>query len=190
MHILSGELKNQKINSPAGLATRPTSGRMRETFFNMCQTLVEESDFLDLFAGSGVIGLEALSRGARRVTFVDHSMESIRCIKDNIKKLGLDDRATVIHADVYTALERLQKGGAQFDIIYADPPYEHHENLGGNVIAALDKSSIPKHNSWVFLEESSKVILPTEHLVKLKLHSYRKSGRSSLYEFKVETPGS
>lgn len=186
MHIFSGEFKNRKIAAPSGLATRPTSGRMRETFFNISQTLIKDSCFLDLFAGSGIMGLEALSRGAASATFIDQSMDSVRCIKDNIKSLGLEDRTTVIHAEVYTALERLQKNGAQFDLIYADPPYEHHEELGCNVIAALDKTTLLKPGSWVFLEESSKIILPTKEFTKLKLHSYRKTGRTSLYEFKVE----
>jgi len=186
MHILSGDFKNRKIIAPAGLATRPTSGRMREVFFNICQTLVIEANFLDLFAGSGAMGLEALSRGARFVTFVDKSKESIQCIKENIKKLNVEDRATVIHADVYTALDRLQSNGKKFDLIYADPPYEHEEELGFNVLVALDTNTILKPDSWVFLEESSKTIIPTKELTKLKLHSYRKTGRSSLYEFQVE----
>jgi 16S rRNA (guanine(966)-N(2))-methyltransferase RsmD len=186
MYIFSGELKNRKVDAPTGLATRPTSGRMRETFFNICQTLIADSHFLDLFAGSGIMGIEALSRGAASATFVDQSMDSIRCIKENLKNLGLEGKATVIHTDVYTALERLQKKGAQFDLIYADPPYEHQEDLGCNVITALDKSTLLKPNSWIFLEESSRVILPTKEFTKLKLHSYRKSGRTSLYEFKVE----
>ena len=186
MQILSGEFKNRKILPPKGLLTRPTSGKMRETFFNMCRDLVEEAVFLDLFAGSGAIGLEALSRGASHAFFVDQSAESVRCIKENIKQLGVEKRATVIHADVFTALKRLEKNKTQFDLIYADPPYEHKEELGLQVILALDHSPLLKKSAWVFLEESSNVEFSTENLQQLLLHSYRKNGRSSLHEFKLK----
>ncbi len=173
--------------TPEGLETRPTSGRMRQTLFNICQTLVEEATFLDLFAGSGAMGLEAISRGASHATFVDDSRESIRCIKENIESMNLKDKTSVIPADVFVALEKLEKSGKQFDIIFADPPYEHSEALGFKIIEALDKSKILKPGSWVFLEESAKVTLPTKELTRLVLKSYRKAGRSSLYEFYVNS---
>lgn len=185
MHIYSGKFKNRIIATPKGLATRPTSGRMRETFFNICQTIVEDSHFLDLFGGSGAMGLEALSRGAAKVTIVDKSMESIHCIKENVKTLGVESAVTVIHADVFVAMQRLQKNGAKFDIVFADPPYEHEEALGLKVLNALDSGELIKPGSWVFLEESSKIEISTEQLTRLQLSSYRKTGRSSLYEFKV-----
>lgn len=184
MHIFSGEFKNQKIDTPKGTETRPTSGRMRESLFNICQTLVEGASFLDLFAGSGAVGLEALSRGAASATFVDSSSDSIRCIRENIKRLKLENVTTVIQADVFSALERFDTGGVKFDIIFADPPYEHSEEHGINIIQFLDQSSMLKPNTWVYLEESSKVHIPTKDLKKLQLQSYRKTGKSSLYEFK------
>ena len=185
MNIFSGELKNRKIIAPEGLETRPTSGRMRQTLFNICQTIIEDSVFLDLFAGSGAMGLEAISRGASQVTFIDHSPEAVRCIKENIESMGVKDKAVVICADIVKTLEKLEKSAKQFDIIFADPPYEHEEALGFKVLQILDGSQLIKTGGWVFLEESAKVILPTKELTRLKLQSYRKTGRSSLYEFMV-----
>jgi 16S rRNA (guanine966-N2)-methyltransferase len=184
MHIYSGQFKNRIIASPKGLSTRPTSGRMRETLFNICQSLVEGARFLDLFAGSGAMGLEALSRGAAKATFVDSSMDSIRCIKENLKNFQMESAATVIHADVFTALDRLQKNGQSFDLVYADPPYEHGENFDLEILAKLDEGTILNPDAWVYLEESSKIVIPFEDLKHLRLNSYRKTGRSSLYEFK------
>lgn len=186
MHIFSGHLKNKKLVAPVGLATRPTSGRMRETFFNICQNLVEDADFLDLFAGSGAMGFEALSRGARSATFIDNSLESIRCIKDSIKALGLESVTTVIHAEVFNGIGKLQQKGMHFDLIYADPPYEHFEDLGYKVLKVLDEGILLKPTTWVYLEESAKANIPTIELSQLKLRSYRKAGRSSLYEFQTE----
>ena len=184
MHIYSGQLKNRIIASPKGHSTRPTSGRMRETLFNICQSIVEGSRFLDLFAGSGAMGLEALSRGATKATFVDSSMDSIRCIKENLKTFQMESSATVIHADVFASLERLQKSGQTFDLIFADPPYEHGEDFGLEILSKLDQSELLNPDAWVYLEESSKIVIPHEDLKHLRLNSYRKTGRSSLYEFK------
>lgn len=131
------------------------------------------------------MGLEAISRGASHVTFVDNSREAVQCIKDNIENMGIKDKTTVIQADMMTALEKLEKSAKQFDIIFADPPYEHEEELGFKVLQALDSGKLIKTGGWVFLEESAKVILPTKELSRLKLQSYRKAGRSSLYEFMV-----
>ena len=169
--------------APEGLKTRPTSGRMRQTLFNMCQTMMSEASFLDLFAGSGAMGLEAISRGASQATFVDSSREAIRCIKENIESMGVREKTAVIHADLVIALEKLEKLGKQFDVIFADPPYEHEDGLGLKTLQALDASKLIKPGSWVFLEESAKVMLPTDGLKRLQLQSHRKTGRSSLYEF-------
>lgn len=171
--------------TPKGLETRPTSGRMRQTLFNICQTIIADATFLDLFAGSGAMGLEAISRGAAHSTFVDHSQDAIQCIKENIEIMGIKDKTTVIAAEIMPAIEKLEKTGKQFDIIFADPPYEHEEGLGFKVLQAIDSGKLIKTGGWVFLEESAKLILPTKELTRLKLQSYRKTGRSSLYEFMV-----
>ncbi len=121
--ISGGLYKSRKLVAPKGDATRPTSSRLRQAVFNIIRNEVEESSFLDLFAGSGAMGLEALSLGACRSVFIDNSKESIRCIQTNVETLKVENRAQIIYGDVFVELTKLIKRGASFDIIFADPPY-------------------------------------------------------------------
>src|ERR1700722_2602828 len=144
MQIYSGLHKGRVIQSPKGLKTRPTSGRLREALFNICQGEVEGTRFLDLFAGSGAMGMEALSRGAQSSTFVDNSKESIRCIQANIHMVKAEKHAEIIYGDVFDILGKLAKRGRSFELIYADPPYDQmskgEEGLSysGKVLMLID----------------------------------------------------
>ena len=121
MRILAGRYKSHPLKTPKGSTTRPTTSKIRESLFNILQHQLENARLLDLFAGSGAIGLEALSRGAQSVTFVENDKGAISCLKENLKTLHAE--GTVIQSDVVTALKRLAKQQALFDIIFADPPY-------------------------------------------------------------------
>jgi 16S rRNA (guanine966-N2)-methyltransferase len=195
MNIISGTYKNRKIRVPKGSETRPTSSRLRETLFNICQGYVEDTDFLDLFAGSGAVGLEALSRGAKNAIFVDSSTESIRCIKDNVALLGVEKASEIFHADVFKALEMLKRHKKQFDIIYADPPYDHitHTPLGpqtysaqlviyiDNLIAKNQSLLLPEGD--LFIEDSNEALKNISSLQHLILKSSRQMGRSALHHY-------
>ena len=121
MRIITGRAKGTVLKTPAGDATRPTADRVKEAVFSMLQFDIEDRSVLDLFAGSGQMGLEALSRGAANATFVDQSKEAVKFIKENTEKSRLIDGATIIQSDY---LEFLQKNiGTRYDIIFLDPPY-------------------------------------------------------------------
>ena len=123
MRIISGVARGTKLFTLEGETTRPTLDRVKESLFNIIQNEILNSKFLDLFAGSGAIGIEAISRGAEKVVFVDSSKESINIIKQNLQVLK--EQATIIFSDYSTALSRLKN--AEFDIIFLDPPYEFKE---------------------------------------------------------------
>lgn len=123
MRIIAGSRRSLPLKAPKGMDTRPTQDRTKETLFNVIQNDVYGSRFLDLFAGSGGIGLEALSRGADRAVFVENAREAIGCIKENIRFTRFEDRTVLMECDVMTALKRLE-GQEAFDIIFMDPPYK------------------------------------------------------------------
>lgn len=121
MRIITGKAKGIILKAPLGDLTRPTADRVKEAVFSMLQFDIEDRTVLDLFAGSGQMGLEALSRGAKEATFVDKSKDAIKLIKENATKSKLSDNSLIFQADY---LEFLQKNiGKSYDIIFLDPPY-------------------------------------------------------------------
>lgn len=183
MHIFSGKHKNRTIQAPKGLQVRPTSGRLREAVFNICQAYIEGALFLDVFAGSGAMGLEALSRGAAQATFIDSSKESIRHIQANIIDLGEEEHTKVLCGNAFLMLEKLEKQGQQFDIIYLDPPYDSFLQYSTKILSMIDSSKILKPNGVLFIEDSTASIPRTEGLVTLILKSSRNMGRSALHQY-------
>ena len=122
MRVISGCMRGKKLESLEGLETRPTLDRVKEALFNIIQFDIQENNVLDLFAGSGSLGIEALSRGAKKATFCDNSRDAIRVIKSNLEKTGFVDKAEVINKDYSLALKKLKEEA--FDIIFIDPPYK------------------------------------------------------------------
>ncbi len=172
--------------------TRPTSGRLREALFNICRNEIEGAAFLDLFAGSGAMGLEALSRGARQACFVDNNRESIRCIQSNLTTFDATKSGDVLFSDVFSAMKKLAKLGRQFDVIYADPPYDtvasknqEHVSLSAQVLTVLDElieagQPLLKRGGILFLEDDVQA-LPEEKILKhLAFKDTRVMGRSAL----------
>lgn len=123
MRIIGGEAKGRVVRLHAGSRIRPTADRVKESLFNILHS-VEGSAFLDLFAGSGNVGLEALSRGARFATFVEKDIRLVRALQGSLVQLGFAARAEVIAADAKRGLGRLTQRGNRFDIIFTDPPYD------------------------------------------------------------------
>jgi len=123
MRVIAGSRRSMPLKSPVGFATRPTQDITKETLFNVLMQDVPGEDFLDLYAGSGQIGIEALSRGANSAVFVENAKAAVKCIKDNLKFTKLEDVAQVMETDVLLALERLKNHG-EFGVIFMDPPYE------------------------------------------------------------------
>ena len=130
MRVLAGELKGQRLNTPKGRTTRPTADQVRIACLDTLMPYLEAGPFLDLFAGAGGIGIEALSRGAPSAVFVEEDRGAIAALSDNVARLGLKDRARVIRADVTHALATLASEGARFAVVFLDPPYDSLHTAG------------------------------------------------------------
>jgi 16S rRNA (guanine966-N2)-methyltransferase len=125
VRIIGGENRSRLIDSPKGLDTRPTQDKVRESLFNILQWKLQGKCVLDLFAGSGALGLEALSRGSSFTVFVDQSVQAAKIIKSNVDRLGYDGKAEVVRMDWSAAVSALASGGRhRFDLVFLDPPYK------------------------------------------------------------------
>ena len=123
MRVIAGKARRLQLKTVEGMNTRPTTDRIKETLFNMLSYEIEGSRFLDLFSGSGAIGIEALSRGAGQAVFVENNRQALQCIQDNLKHTRLDADGIVLGREVKNALSYLNIQGQAFDIIFMDPPY-------------------------------------------------------------------
>ncbi|MBR1743627.1 MAG: 16S rRNA (guanine(966)-N(2))-methyltransferase RsmD [Lachnospiraceae bacterium] len=154
MRVIAGSAKRKSLVCPSGKDTRPTTDRIKETLFNMLQPEISsDTRFLDLFSGSGGIGIEALSRGAKRCIFVERGREALRCIRKNLENTGFSEKAQVLSMDVMQALKYLSGREEPFDIIFLDPPYE--AGFEDAVIPFLMSSALVSPNTLVILETSS-----------------------------------
>lgn len=182
LRIIGGRFRNHSLFSPKGDQTRPTSGLVRKAIFDICQGDIEGAFFLDLFAGSGAMGLEALSRGASHTTFVDASRLACQCINKNLKHLKLENEATVLCGSVLTLLNRLAPPNP-FTLIYIDPPYD--QGFLPEVLKKIDQASLLAPHSRIFAEESAISILEIENLQlnHLKMVQKRRYGNSTIAEF-------
>lgn len=129
MRIIAGKARSLPLKTPAGQDTRPTTDRIKETLFNMLMPELPGGVFVDLFAGSGQIGIEAISRGAGKSYFVENGREAFSCITDNVKFAKMAEAAVLLKQDVYSALYSIHE--REVNIIFADPPYSegHYEKL-------------------------------------------------------------
>lgn len=140
MRVIAGTARSIVLNAPKGLNTRPTVDKYKETLFNCLQSDIGCSVFLDLFAGSGAIGIEALSRGASKCYFVENNTEAYKCIMDNLKKTHLEDKALVYKEDVLFFIKNRLKEIP--DVIFMDPPFKDHlETLVINLLVSEGKIS-------------------------------------------------
>ncbi|WP_420421608.1 16S rRNA (guanine(966)-N(2))-methyltransferase RsmD [Simkania sp.] len=189
MRIAGGKYKNHKLITPKGNATRPTSEKLRQTVFNICQHTIEDATFLDVFAGSGAMGLEALSRGASHATFLEKNRLALQAIHKNLTNLQLSDHATVLPGDALLSLKKLAQKNASFDLIYIDPPYGQKvpgssQTLLDATLAFIDTSNLLTPSGILFLEEAT---APTVALTHLTLEKQRPVGDSHLYQYTQAT---
>jgi 16S rRNA (guanine966-N2)-methyltransferase len=124
MRIIAGKYRSRPIEAPVGLATRPTSDRLRETLFNVLAPRIEGALFLDLFAGSGAVGIEALSRGADHAMFVARAPVALKVLRANLARLGLTAGFSIQSGSVGACLRRVRTESKQFDLVFLDPPYD------------------------------------------------------------------
>lgn len=161
MRVIAGAAKGHTLETIEGLNTRPTTDRIKETLFNIIAFDLPECRFLDLFAGSGAIGIEALSRGADEAVFVEQAADCTAVIKRNLVHTKLQERARMMQMDAMAALEQLAVEGKTFDIIFVDPPYE--ADLYEGVLAKILEKGLLTEKGYIITESSAQIplTLPT-----------------------------
>ena len=177
MRIIAGEFKSRLLTFPKNKLTRPMMDRVREMVFNILGDFVKDASILDVFAGCGSIGLEALSRGADEVTFVENGPWALKTLHQNLERLELKDRAVVLTIDVEKALKRLQHQHKNFSIIFLDPPY--NQGLVKKILLHLDQSDIVTPLTQIILHHSRQEKLP-ESLEKLQVLREKRIGQACL----------
>jgi 16S rRNA (guanine966-N2)-methyltransferase len=158
MRIISGNFKGKRLKAPKGQTLRPTSDRVKESIFNILGREINGKTVLDLFAGTGNLGIEALSRGAARVVFVEKGRQAIRVIEQNLSQCGMWPRSEIIQKDVHRAIGVLGRRGDCFDLVLMDPPYER--GLVERTLKKLQAHTIYHEGSVVVIEHDRREPLP------------------------------
>lgn len=172
LHILGGKFRSHPLKTPKHRRTRPTTSLVRAAVFNICQELLEGARVLDLFAGSGAIGFEALSRGAASVTFVENDRDALKCIRENGERLGVSRQIEVLPMSVERAKAKL---AGPYELIYIDPPY------GVNILELAPKLLAP--NGVLFLEEQFDPKRKAPMHAGLSLRESRRYGITLLHQY-------
>jgi 16S rRNA (guanine966-N2)-methyltransferase len=190
MRIIAGTFRSRQLKSLKGLALRPTSDKLRETLFNVLGELVVDARFVDLFAGTGAVGIEALSRGAREAIFVEKHPPAVALIKKNLESLEIREGARVLKSDALQALERLAEEPtgvcARIDILFLDPPYAD-ETQYANVLSFLGEAVLLAENAVVIAEHQRSLDLP-ESFGKLERVRVLRQGDAALSFFRFRPP--
>jgi len=175
LKVISGELKGKKLFSAKGLKIRPTSGRLRESIFNILSNKVVDSVVLDLFAGTGAMGIEALSRGASYATFIDNDKEAVSTISKNIKACGLTERIAIARFDISKKIIEYTHTLHAVSLVFMDPPY--NKDLITPALINLSKSRILENNASIVIEHDLRETLP-ENISVYKITDQRKYGKT------------
>ncbi len=161
MRIISGTYRGLRLGTLKGGHLRPTSDQLRETLFDVLGPAIEGAAFLDAYAGTGAVGMEALSRGARDVVFIEHHRAASQLIRQNLRLLNLDSGHALLTCAVLKGLERLERDGERFDVVFLDPPYEeireyHHtlRQLARGLLLRPSSVVVAEHSRHVELEEN------------------------------------
>ena len=180
LRIIGGEAKGRKLKGPKGLEFRPTTGRVKEYIFSIVGPAISGARVLDLFAGSGSLGIEALSRGAAEVIFIEQCREQVCLIEQNLALCHFEAQSSLIKGDVFKILNYLGKQLSKFDVILADPPFR--KSLNEEIVLAVDKQRILGSGGVLIIEHQIDDILKRE--TNLQLLRQRRFGRCvvSIYE--------
>ncbi len=185
LRVISGEARGHKLKTLKGSATRPTSDRVKESLFNIVSGYIQGSEVLDLFAGSGSLGIEALSRGAAYAVFADKSKESCGIIKENLAFTKFAEKSEVLFMGFTEALVKLASEGKKFDIVFLDPPY--NKNFIQETLKNLAKNDIIRDGGILIAEHHIDDELP-EYSGKLKISRKQKYGDTVISFYRGDTP--
>lgn len=183
LRVISGKARGLKLNAPKNEDVRPTTDRVKESLFNIISEYIIDGDVLDLFAGTGSLGIECLSRGANKSVFVDLKRSSIDIVKSNIKKARVEDNSEVLNLDYKLAIDKLKAKSYKFDMIFMDPPY--YENLFIDALKKIDESNILKEDGIIIVEHDTKEEFP-ENIGKLTKERSKKYGNTTLTFYGME----
>ena len=180
MRVIAGKARRTMLKTIEGMDTRPTTDRIKETLFNMINSDLYDCRFLDLFAGSGGIGIEALSRGAKYAAFVENNVKAVGCIKENLEKTRFTEDSNVYYMDVFAALKKMDASCEKFDIIFMDPPY--NKEIEKEVLYSLANSSIIDEDTVIIVEASMETKF--DYLSEIGLNAYkRKEYKTNVHMF-------
>lgn len=178
MRVIAGTYRSRVLKGPGKLKMRPTSDRLRETLFNVLGPTVDDSLFIDVCAGTGAVGIEALSRGARHAAFIESQTVAAQIIKQNLSSLGIGSSADLIEADAVQGLEKLAARRRVADFIFLDPPYDK-EDLYIRILEFLDASHLVAPSGIVIVEHPKGFELP-EIFDRLELTRLLEQGDAAL----------
>ena len=180
MRIIGGEFRSRRIKSPSSCVARPTKDKVREAVFSMIAGRIEDSRVLDLFAGSGAYGLEAISRGAASCLFVEDHPECVSAIRENVENLRVAHRAEISRMDAVECLEDLGKKGEKFDIVFSDPPYGM--GVSKNILIMIERYDILSASGLLIAEHGSKEGVPESQGV-VSIYKQKSYGITSISIF-------
>jgi 16S rRNA (guanine966-N2)-methyltransferase len=186
VRIIAGAYKGRRLVAPRGEMTRPTADQVRIALLDTLMPWLPEARVLDLFAGAGGVGLEALSRGAAHATFVERDARAVQALRANVTALGVERAARIVRDDVRRALQTLRRGGGRFDIVFLDPPYD-----GDDVATTLDSVGgvdLLADGAVVVAQHLTKRAPPTS-IGGLRAFRARRFGETTLTFFRRDTPG-
>ena len=183
MRVISGKARGLKLNAPKNQDVRPTTDRVKESLFNMINSYIMDSNILDLFAGTGSLGIECLSRGAKNCVFVDKSKDSINIVRSNVKKARVENESTILNVDFKDAVKRLSTQNQKFDVIFMDPPY--YENMFIECLKSIDKFNLLDEDGIIVVEHDTKDLFE-DSIGRLNKSREKKYGNTTLTFYKLE----
>jgi 16S rRNA (guanine966-N2)-methyltransferase len=183
MRVIAGTFKSRRLRALRGMELRPTSDRLRETLFDILGAAVEGRMFVDLFAGTGAVGIEAISRGARRAVFIERHAPAVQVIRENLKSLGIASEAEVLPVDVLRGLESLASQHTPSDFIFLDPPYAQAEEYR-RVLEFIGAAGMLCATGTVIAEHGGKLELPLQ-VQALERTRVKLQGDSALSFYRV-----
>ena len=152
MRVIAGKARSIPLVTPQGKHTRPTTDRVKETLFNILQPELLDVDFLDVFSGSGGMGIEAVSRGAKSAVLIENDRAAIACIRKNIQKTHMEEEIRLLPVDAMQALKSLEKEQKRFDVVFMDPPYD--KGMENEVLLYLAQTKLLQEDALVVVESS------------------------------------
>jgi 16S rRNA (guanine(966)-N(2))-methyltransferase RsmD len=172
LRVIAGKLKGRKIHISSSSDLRATADRVKESIFNILKGEIEDRQVLDLFSGTGNLGIESISRGAKSVILVDYSKQSVNTIKRNLESLDCIDNAEILGMDYKKAISRLARQGKKFDLVFADPPYL--KGYVQEIIDCLVKEKILNDNALIVMEHHKKESINADSigLIQLKQRKF------------------